>query len=96
MLELLDFLEDLRAAVGRGVMLEVQPVGPGNREVWRKRLSATGDPWLRWVEGGEGVGGEGPMGSGGSAATRAAGDAGVEGDRGGAGEAEPGEGVDRE
>ncbi len=60
-LELLDFLEDLRVELGQGTVIEVQPVGAGDREVWRKRLTATGDPWLRWVEGGAGSSESGMM-----------------------------------
>lgn len=48
-LEFLDFVKDLRAAVGDGRAIEVQPVGDGHRSVWQKKLAGVGDPWLRMV-----------------------------------------------
>lgn len=49
-LELLDFLGDLRKSLGDGRAIEVQPVGEGDRAVWRKKLASVGDPWLRLVD----------------------------------------------
>ncbi|MEM7626985.1 MAG: DUF2868 domain-containing protein [Planctomycetota bacterium] len=55
-LELLDFLRDLRTALRDDTVIEVMPVGDGDRAVWRKKLASVGDPWLRLVDasGGEG------------------------------------------
>jgi hypothetical protein len=49
MLELMDFLADLRQALGDGEAIELMPVGDGDREVWRKKLATSDDPWLRLV-----------------------------------------------
>ena len=49
MLEFMDFLGDLRAGLGRGRTIEVQPVGEGDRGVWRRKLGQSNDPWLRLV-----------------------------------------------
>jgi len=48
-LEFLDFLGDLRQAMGEGRVIEVQPIGEGDRRVWQKKLASVGDPWLRMV-----------------------------------------------
>ncbi|MEM1027423.1 MAG: DUF2868 domain-containing protein, partial [Planctomycetota bacterium] len=67
-LEFLDFLSDLRQALGDGRAIEVQPIGDGDRAMWQRKLASVGDPWLRLVsddnppaampeEGGEGSGG---------------------------------------
>lgn len=49
-LDVLDFLRDLRGAMGDGDAIEVMPVGDGDREVWKKKLATVGDPWLRLVQ----------------------------------------------
>ncbi|MEM1109792.1 MAG: DUF2868 domain-containing protein [Planctomycetota bacterium] len=55
-LEFLDFLGDLRSALGDGTPIEVLPVGEGDWAVWQKKLASVGDPWMRLVKGdGEGV-----------------------------------------
>jgi hypothetical protein len=57
MLEFLDFLGDLRRALGDGVPIAVMPVGcnagggvaapqQADLEQWRSRTQSTGDPWL--------------------------------------------------
>lgn len=48
-LEFLDFVKDLRSALGDGRVIEVQPVGVGGRAMWQKKLGGVGDPWLRMV-----------------------------------------------
>ncbi len=48
-LEFLDFLIDLRQALGDGRAIEVQPIGAGDRAVWQKKIASLGDPWLRLV-----------------------------------------------
>lgn len=48
-LEFLDFLSDLRQAIGDGRTIEVQPIGDGDRSVWQKKITSVGDPWLRMV-----------------------------------------------
>ncbi|MEO1235421.1 MAG: DUF2868 domain-containing protein [Planctomycetota bacterium] len=45
-LELLDFLRDLRAALGGGRAITVTPIGDGDLDVWRQQLGTLGDPWL--------------------------------------------------
>ncbi len=52
-LELVDFVEQLRGAVGRGVPIVVAPLMSGDGmdaerglSAWRKKLAAVGDPWL--------------------------------------------------
>lgn len=50
--EVLDFLRDLRAALGEGVAIHVLPVGEATeaqRSDWPRRLSRLRDPWLRVV-----------------------------------------------
>ncbi|MBB6428907.1 DUF2868 domain-containing protein [Algisphaera agarilytica] len=58
-LEFLDFLGDLRRALGDGRSIEVQPIGQGDHAVWKKKLASVGDPWLRMVmdEAGQAEGG---------------------------------------
>lgn len=58
-LEFLDFVKDLRSALGDGRVIEVQPVGEGDRAMWQRKLTGVGDPWLRMVGegGGDGSGG---------------------------------------
>lgn len=61
MAELLDFLRDLRGAVGDGRTVNVLPVGadaagapavaePRHRDLWRRALARAGDPWLRVLD----------------------------------------------
>ncbi|MEM6459445.1 MAG: DUF2868 domain-containing protein [Planctomycetota bacterium] len=42
-LEVLDFLRDLRGALGVGPAVEVLPVGEGDVGVWRRRVASLGD-----------------------------------------------------
>ena len=49
-LEVLDFLRDLRAAMAESDAIEVMPVGDGDRAVWKKKVGGVGDPWLRLVD----------------------------------------------
>ncbi len=52
-MELADFAQDLRQAVGQGVSIVVVPAGeeltpaePGQVDQWRRALARQGDPWL--------------------------------------------------
>lgn len=60
LLEFGDFLKTLRGAVGRGTMILVLPLGldagvalapaaPAQFRLWRDKLAASGDPWLRVI-----------------------------------------------
>ncbi len=61
LLEFIDFAQALRRSLGDGVAILVFPVAPAESggldagaaaqlEVWRRRLSRVGDPWLRVME----------------------------------------------
>ena len=72
--ELLDFLRELRGALGQGTPIEVHAVGTDggaareqDRAVWRAKLATVGDPWLRVVGDGNGDGGGGDEARQGSA-----------------------------
>jgi len=56
--EVLDFLRELRRAMGDGTPIVVVPVGadadgratapqPRHRDIWRRAVATVGDPWLR-------------------------------------------------
>ncbi len=51
LLELLDFLAELRRQLGTGheIVVGLVGAGPGDVATWRRRLTATGDPWLAWT-----------------------------------------------
>jgi len=51
LLELVDFLRELRRALGDGREIAVIPSGGDDvaHLAWRRKLSAVGDPWLRWA-----------------------------------------------
>jgi hypothetical protein len=53
-LDLIDFIGELRKALGDGRVIEVMPLGAEadrqDLDAWRSKLTLTGDPWVRLVQ----------------------------------------------